>query len=116
MRWRSLRRLDKSNSTTLRRRHMPKPTGSILAEALGIDAAVLQEIPNADGTDQAEARAMNAALWPATLGYWMDTQMSPVFDAEAIERTRRHFMDRVSGRGICRRSASASSRTASCRP
>ena len=73
--------------------------GLVLAEALGIDAAVLQEIPNADGTDQAEARAMNAALWPATLGYWMDTQMSPAFGADTIERTRRHFIDHVSGRG-----------------
>jgi hypothetical protein len=76
-----------------------KRDGLILAEALGIDAAVLQDIPNADGTDQIEARAMNAALWPATLGYWMDTQMSPAFDALTIERTRRHFIHRVTGRG-----------------
>jgi hypothetical protein len=77
-----------------------KRDGLILAEALGINPAVLQAIPNTDGTDQAEARAMNAALWPATLGYWMDTQMNPVFDAATIERTRRHFIDRVSGRGM----------------
>jgi hypothetical protein len=77
-----------------------KRDGLVLAEALGIDAGVLQGIPHADGTDQAESHAMNAALWPATLGYWMDTQMSPVFDAAAIERTRRYFMNRVSGRGI----------------
>lgn len=76
-----------------------KRDGLILAEALGIDAAVLQDIANADGTDQIEARAMNAALWPATLGYWMDTQMSPGFSAETIERTRRHFIKRVTGRG-----------------
>jgi hypothetical protein len=76
-----------------------KRDGLILAEALGINAAVLQDIANADGTDQIEARAMNAALWPATLGYWMDTQMSPAFDALTIERTRRHFIDRVTGRG-----------------
>jgi hypothetical protein len=76
-----------------------KRDGLLLAEALGIDATVLQDIPNADGTDQAEARAMNAALWPATLGYWMDTQMRPAFDPETIERTRRHFINRVTGRG-----------------
>ncbi len=76
-----------------------KRDGLVLAEALGIDAAVLQDVANADGTDQAESRAMNAALWPATLGYWMDTQMSPVFGADTIERTRRHFIDRVTGRG-----------------
>ncbi|HJR50021.1 MAG TPA: hypothetical protein VJ794_02885, partial [Gemmatimonadales bacterium] len=73
--------------------------GLILAQTLGIDPEVLQDIPNAGGTDQAEARAMNAALWPATLGYWMDTQLRPIFTPEAIERTRLHFVARVSGRG-----------------
>lgn len=76
-----------------------KKDGLALAEALGIGAGVLQQVPAAGGTDQAEARAMNAALWPATLGYWMDTQMRPVFDGSAIERTRRYFIDRVLGRG-----------------
>lgn len=76
-----------------------KKDGLALAEALGIGAGVFQPIPGASGNDQADARAMNAALWPATLGYWMDTQMRPVFDATAIEQTRRHFIDRVSGRG-----------------
>ena len=73
--------------------------GLVLAEALGIDAAALQGIPNSDGPDQAEARAMNAALWPATLGYWLDTQLYPMFDADRIEQARRHFIDRVTGRG-----------------
>ncbi len=77
-----------------------KRDGLLLAEALGIDAEVLQDVPNADGSDQAEARAMNAALWPATLGYGMDTQLSSAFSAATIERTRRHFIDRVSGRGV----------------
>ena len=64
-----------------------KSDGLLLAEALGIDAAMLQTIPNADGKDQAQACAMNAALWPATLGYWMDTQLRPVFDAAAVTRS-----------------------------
>ncbi len=76
-----------------------KKDGLAIAEALGISADVFQPIPGASGSDQADARAMNAALWPATLGYWMDTQMRPVFDAAAIEQTRRHFIERVSGRG-----------------
>lgn len=82
--------------------HAPyaKADGLRLAEALGIDPAVLQQVPNADGTDQAEGRAMNALLWPATLGYFLDTQLRPVFDDATIERTRRHFIDRVSGRGM----------------
>lgn len=76
-----------------------KADGLHLAEALGIDAAPLQTVPNADGWDQAQARAMNAALWPATFGYWMDTQLRPIFDPATIARTRAHFVDRVRGRG-----------------
>ncbi len=73
--------------------------GLVLADALGIDPAVLQHVPNADATDQAESRAMNAALWPATLGYFLDTQLRPVFSDAIIERTRRHFVQHVTGRG-----------------
>jgi len=36
-------------------------------------------------------RAMNTALWPATLGYWMETMMAPVFPREIIEQTRTFF-------------------------
>lgn len=78
---------------------LEKRDGLVLAEALGIAPEVLQEIPNADGTDQLEARAMNAALWPATLGYALDTQLRPVFSDATIEQTRRHFIEHVSGRG-----------------
>jgi len=38
-------------------------------------------------------------LWPATLGYWMDTQMRPVFSGDSIARTREHFIDSVSRSG-----------------
>src|SRR4029450_8193259 len=61
-----------------------KTDGLLLAEALGIDASVLQAIPNADGLDQVQARAMNTALFPATLGYWLDTQLLPAFEAHNI--------------------------------
>lgn len=76
-----------------------KTDGLLLAEALGIDASVLQAIPNADGLDQVHARAMNTALFPATLGYWLDTQLLPAFEPSSIARIRRHFLERVSGSG-----------------
>jgi hypothetical protein len=76
-----------------------KTDGLLLAEALGIDASVLQAIPNADGLDRARERAMNTALFPATLGYWLDTQLLPVFEPNTIARIRRHFLERVSGSG-----------------
>ncbi len=73
--------------------------GQWLAEYLGIDASVLATVRNAAGSDQADARAMNTALWPATLGYWMETMMQPVFGPDAVEATRTFFTGFVSGRG-----------------
>jgi hypothetical protein len=76
-----------------------KRDGQWLAEFLGIDPAVLKKVRHSNGTDQSEAKAMNAALWPATLGYTMDTMMRPVFGEETIEGTRYFFNNFVSGRG-----------------
>jgi hypothetical protein len=73
--------------------------GEWLARWLGIAPSALARTPHADGGDQADARAMNEALWPATLGYWMKTMMDPVF-SPAAERDARWFFTRyVSGRG-----------------
>ncbi len=94
---------------------LDKRDGQWLAEALGLDTEWLKQIPNAGAVDQSEARAMNTALWPATLGYFMDTLLKPVFDDDAHvlhalvlqplrQRPRRRF----------RPCASAGSRTASC--
>lgn len=77
-----------------------KTDGQWLAEWLGLDMELLRQTPNADQTDQAEAKAMNRALWPATMGYWMQKMMSPVFkNGRAIPNTRRFFTQYVSGRG-----------------
>ncbi len=76
-----------------------KRDGQWLAEFLGIDRDVLKKVRHSDGTDQSEAKAMNIALWPATLGYMMDTMMQPVFDRDTIESTRYFFNNFVSGRG-----------------
>ncbi len=76
-----------------------KRDGQWLAELLGIDREVLKKTAHADGTDQVEARAMNIALWPATLGYMMETMLHPVFDTRTVEKTRWFFNNYVSGRG-----------------
>ena len=46
--------------------------GQRLAEALGIDPDVLHHIQSSDGGIERDARAMNTALWPATLGYFLE--------------------------------------------
>ncbi len=78
-----------------------KTDGQRLAEALGLPFKLLQHTPNADQRDRAEAMAMNDALFPATMGYWMQKLMNPVFKNERlmVERTRQFFTDHVSGRG-----------------
>ena len=76
-----------------------KKDGRWLADLLGVDRSILKASPNYFATDQCEARAMNRALWPATLGYFMDKMMDPVFDKSAIDQTREFFNRYVSGRG-----------------
>ena len=78
---------------------LEKRDGQWFAEALGLDTDWLKQIPNAGAVDQSEVRAMNTALWPATLGYFMDTLLKPVFDDDAQYYTRWFFNRFVSGRG-----------------
>ncbi|MCY1071538.1 hypothetical protein OV090_42740 [Nannocystis sp. RBIL2] len=73
--------------------------GEWLARYLGVATAGLKSVPHANGRDQAEARAMNTALWTATLGYFMEEMMPPVFSDGLIDATRRFFLRHVSGRG-----------------
>jgi hypothetical protein len=76
-----------------------KKDGRWLAEYLGVEAEVLKASPNYFATDQCEARAMNEALWPATLGYFMEKMMTPVFSASTRSSTRAYFNRYVIGRG-----------------
>lgn len=76
-----------------------KKDGQWLAEYLGIDQDLFKKIPNGGGSDQGEARAMNMALWPATMGYFMDEMMDPLFTEKDIASTRFFFSYFMSGRG-----------------
>ncbi|HYM59326.1 MAG TPA: hypothetical protein VEZ11_00385 [Thermoanaerobaculia bacterium] len=78
---------------------LDKADGQWLAELLGISTTAVQKIENSDGRDQADARAVNIALWPATLGYWMQTMMSPIFSDAVVNETRSFFNRFVLGRG-----------------
>jgi hypothetical protein len=77
-----------------------KRDGQRLAEALGIDPATLTTVHAAGGQDGLQARAMSRVLWPATLGYWMDKMLAPVFSDETVARTRAFFTAHVAGQGI----------------
>jgi hypothetical protein len=76
-----------------------KADGQWLAEWLGLDYDVLKKVLHSDGLDQSDARSMNVALWPATLGYVMESLMQGGFTPETIAQTRDFFNSFVSGRG-----------------
>ncbi len=88
---------------------VPDPTekrdGQWFSEFLGLDPAFVAGVEGAAGVDQKQARAMQTAMWPATLGYWMNTLFTPtggktsIFSDDTIEQTRQFFMQYVTGRG-----------------
>jgi len=73
--------------------------GRLLADALGLSYTSLERVQHADQRDVLEARSMNAALFPSTLGYWLQTWMGPVVTPTAARLTRSFFDQHVTGRG-----------------
>jgi hypothetical protein len=76
-----------------------KRDGQWLAESLRVDTSVFAGVRGSDGLDQARARAMQRALWPATLGYGLDKLMHPAFSDDDVAHTRWFVTNFVSGRG-----------------
>ena len=77
--------------------------GARLASALGLPAASFAGLAGADRDEESVARAMNAALWPATWGYYLSHRMGrdgfPGVEAPDVERGRRAFVDHVRAGG-----------------
>src|SRR5207302_6977912 len=59
----------------------------------------LPHLADADRRDQLAAQLMNRALWPATLGYYLEQMLAPGFSQAAIADARNHFIRYVLGRG-----------------
>ena len=76
-----------------------KSDGRWLAEMLGLDPAALSTVPFYGRTDIADAKAMNLALWPGTLGYFLESMLHPIVEDDTIRRTRDFFVRHVTGRG-----------------
>lgn len=93
-------RLFKNKSSFALADSLDKQTdGQRFAHYLGIDPAILQTIDQANGTDGLEAMAMNKALFPATMGYFMDEMLDTLFSDQSVESTKDFFARHVSGRG-----------------
>ncbi|MGY1933682.1 hypothetical protein ACW9HE_32895 [Nocardia gipuzkoensis] len=72
--------------------------GQVFADFLGLNPGQLRRVRGADGRDCIEARLMNTALAPGTLGYLTGVLMNPVFEGWTSELSW-FFSNYVSGRG-----------------
>jgi hypothetical protein len=73
--------------------------GARFAAALGVSLDVLRGVRGVNGSDQREARAMQRALFPGTLGYFLREMIGPAIGPEAFAFLRAFLIDLVSGRG-----------------
>ena len=70
------------------------------AKALGVSPALADHFGGLNRwSEQDAAKAMNHALWPATLGYYSEQMLAPLLSREVILSARDHFLEYVRGRG-----------------
>ncbi len=77
-----------------------KKDGHRFAEALGLEYEPVAPIENSNREDIAEAIAMNAALWPATMGDHLKEMLGEAFDIGTRTQLERFFLQNVTGRGL----------------
>jgi hypothetical protein len=73
--------------------------GYYFTRALGLAPAVLAGLEGVEGTEQQSAEAMNRALWPATVGYFVEQILSPLVSPQDVKGLQEHFAKFVRGRG-----------------
>ena len=73
--------------------------GLRFARALGLDPATVAHIDQAGGRDAGDARIMNEALWPATIGSYLEEFLGSLVAPDTSRRLRAFFRDNVSARG-----------------
>jgi hypothetical protein len=66
-----------------------------LPVATGEQVAAVEHLANANIDGDTAASTINQALWPATLGYFLEQLMAPEFDAPTIEAAREFWVNRV---------------------
>ena len=79
----------------------PTADGDRLARALGVPATLLAHVRGADGDLDEQATAMNAVLWPATWGYYLEQIVTGAIPNPDImlPAARDHFTTHVRARG-----------------
>ncbi|HET6844345.1 MAG TPA: hypothetical protein VFK06_22080 [Candidatus Angelobacter sp.] len=79
----------------------PTADGDRLARALGVPPALLAHVQGADGDLDEQATAMNAVLWPATWGYYLEQLVTGAVPNPGVilPAARDHFTAHVRARG-----------------
>ncbi|MFZ4573787.1 MAG: hypothetical protein ACOYN0_05275 [Phycisphaerales bacterium] len=77
----------------------PGTDGARLGRALGVEPTALALVSGAEASTDAPVEAMHSALWPATLGYFLEQLMSPLFSEAAVSRGRTLYQRFVRPRG-----------------
>jgi hypothetical protein len=77
----------------------PGSNAAVAASALGLSADLLAGLAYGADRDQEDARQVHLALWPATLGYFLETLLFPVPADADVEAGREQFVEYVRGLG-----------------
>lgn len=77
----------------------PGSDGERMAFALGLPTTVFDHVDGANRREAEAAQAMVRALWPCTLGYFLEQIASPHVSEKQIAEIRQHVGDYVRGRG-----------------
>ena len=73
--------------------------GRVAAALLGIPITTFDHVQYSDSHGVQNARDMLTALWPATLGYFLNQMLSPVFSATALDQARTYALANAVPRG-----------------
>ncbi len=74
--------------------------GALAAALLGISTTSFDHVRYADAYGRRNAQDMLLAVWPATLGYFLEQMMDPVFSAVRQDEARRFALDNAVPRGL----------------
>lgn len=80
----------------------PDSDGTRFMRALGLGQRMATQLPHIAGANRGEnqaSRAMNLALWPVTVGYYLEQMLAPGLDQAGIAAVRDYFLTYVRGRG-----------------
>jgi hypothetical protein len=67
--------------------------------ALGLGPDAAAHLANAGIIEQVPAQAMNQALFPVTMGYFLEQMMAPQFGADVVDAAREFFQAHLRARG-----------------